>query len=378
MNTDKGILRKLIGFGVTLITIGFLTCLGGCSDDDPVAPPPPPPPEQNTAPVVSDIKNQTIDEGGAFQTINLDNYVSDEEDADADITWTWTGNKDLKVSVSKRVATIKTPTADWSGTETITFTAMDTGSMTDSDQARFTVEKKIIIPPSVVLDVDISGSGGCSTCFVVGEDIEATATYKGMQGSVKFAWKLLRSGRTESLSTATRFDRKAYLPGDYVLKLTVSDGYGHKASASRKFSVEHSWWNKVPWGTYRIISEGGQVYFNFDDDLKLIELKVPVYDYVTHDWVAAVFIHPRTGDKITLFNRVKKIRFRNNMAEILYALVISGDSDWWSGNARYNRHWNLGSGSSDRKILNDYKLMSVARIDYPPQHPYDRIHYYGE
>ena len=38
MNTDKGILRKLIGFGITLITIGCIACLGGCSDDDPATP----------------------------------------------------------------------------------------------------------------------------------------------------------------------------------------------------------------------------------------------------------------------------------------------------------------------------------------------------
>ena len=34
----------------------------------------------NSAPVVTDIPNQTKAEGTAFTTINLDNYVSDNED----------------------------------------------------------------------------------------------------------------------------------------------------------------------------------------------------------------------------------------------------------------------------------------------------------
>ena len=124
--------------------------------------------------------------------------------------------------------------------------------------------------------------------------------------------------------------------------------------------------------------ESSEVPFVFDQALKLVELRQPIYDWVFHDWVAAEFIHPVTGQKLHLYTRVKKIRFRNNMAEILYALVISGDADWWSGNAKYNRHWNLAAGSADRPLLDNYVLVSVARIDYPPQYPNDVIHYYNQ
>ena len=46
----------------------------------------------NVAPVVSDIPDQTIPKGGAFATINLDNYVSDVDNTDAEMAWTYSGN----------------------------------------------------------------------------------------------------------------------------------------------------------------------------------------------------------------------------------------------------------------------------------------------
>jgi parallel beta-helix repeat protein len=93
----------------------------------------------NDAPVVSDIPDQTIAEGGTFTTINLDNYVSDVDNADAEMTWTYNGNSQLTVDITNRVATISTPGADWNGTETVTFRATDPGLLFDEDSATFTV-----------------------------------------------------------------------------------------------------------------------------------------------------------------------------------------------------------------------------------------------
>ena len=93
----------------------------------------------NNAPDVTDIPDQTIDEGSSFTTINLNDYVSDVETADADIVWSWAGNTALSVSIVGQVATIGTPYPDWTGMETITFTATDAGLLTDSDTATFTV-----------------------------------------------------------------------------------------------------------------------------------------------------------------------------------------------------------------------------------------------
>jgi subtilisin family serine protease/subtilisin-like proprotein convertase family protein len=102
----------------------------------------------NDAPVVTDIPNQTIDGGDSFAQIHLDNYVSDAEDADASIIWVYSGNSDLQVDITNRVATISYD-GGWSGSETITFTAWDTGGMSDSDNAVFTVEQAANTPPAV-------------------------------------------------------------------------------------------------------------------------------------------------------------------------------------------------------------------------------------
>ncbi|GAF88856.1 unnamed protein product, partial [marine sediment metagenome] len=71
--------------------------------------------------------------------ISLDDYVSDVDDADSDMVWTYSGNTELTVDITDRVATISPPDADWSGSESITFRAMDPDSVYDEDAAVFTV-----------------------------------------------------------------------------------------------------------------------------------------------------------------------------------------------------------------------------------------------
>ncbi len=93
----------------------------------------------NDAPVVADIPNQTIAEGGSFATIALDEYVSDVDNADSDLVWTFSGNSSLLVSITDRVATITLPSPDWTGSETITFTAADPLESSDADEAVFAV-----------------------------------------------------------------------------------------------------------------------------------------------------------------------------------------------------------------------------------------------
>jgi hypothetical protein len=101
---------------------------------------------ENDAPVVTDIPDQTIAEGANFETINLDDYVSDVDNTDAEMIWSFTGNAELDVSISTdRVATITAP-VDWTGNETITFRATDPGLLWAEDTATFKVEE-LIEPP---------------------------------------------------------------------------------------------------------------------------------------------------------------------------------------------------------------------------------------
>jgi hypothetical protein len=95
----------------------------------------------NHPPVVSNIPDQTITKGSTFATITLDDYVTDEEDPDSAITWSTNTLTYLSVSINSinHIATITVLDENWNGFETVTFTATDTDSLTNSDDATFTV-----------------------------------------------------------------------------------------------------------------------------------------------------------------------------------------------------------------------------------------------
>ncbi len=93
----------------------------------------------NDQPVISDIPDQTINEGEIFTTILLDDYISDIDNLSEDLIWSSSGATDLTVSILDRVATITLPSVNWNGSETITFTATDPGGLSDQDSVTFTV-----------------------------------------------------------------------------------------------------------------------------------------------------------------------------------------------------------------------------------------------
>ena len=112
------------------------------------------------APAVSDIPDQTTDEGGTFVDIYLDDYVSDADNADDEIIWTYSGNTDLTVNIVNRVATIDIP-GNWTGAETITFKATDPGGLSDSESATFTVNDTGLGESSACNDDAECSSGNC-------------------------------------------------------------------------------------------------------------------------------------------------------------------------------------------------------------------------
>jgi len=126
----------------------------------------------NDAPVVSDIPDQTIAEGGSFAPINLDDYVTDVDNADAEMTWGYSGNSELTVAIDgSRVATIGIPNADWYGSETITFRATDPDSLFDEDSATFTVTA-VNDPPVANDDSDTTPEDTPVTTNVVANDTD--------------------------------------------------------------------------------------------------------------------------------------------------------------------------------------------------------------
>lgn len=103
----------------------------------------------NAAPVVSQIPNQTVAQGGSFTQINLDSYVSDMEDNPQEIIWSISPSNPQYFTVTideDRKATITPKNAQWSGAEDITFIAMDRGKVvtalqkTDECITRFSVD----------------------------------------------------------------------------------------------------------------------------------------------------------------------------------------------------------------------------------------------
>ena len=139
-------------------------------------------------PVVSDIPNQTIDEGNTFTTINLDDYVSDADNTDAEIAWSYSGNTDLTVSIdSGRIATITTPDENWFGSETITFRAADPDGFWDEDSATFTVTSVNDAPIVGDIPDQTINQGGSFTTInlddyvtdVDNSDLQITWTYSG-------------------------------------------------------------------------------------------------------------------------------------------------------------------------------------------------------
>jgi hypothetical protein len=86
---------------------------------------------ENTAPTLdSNIDNMTWLEDNVNNSYDLDDYFSDTE-GDA-LSYTYSGNSNIAVSISDGLITL-TPTANWNGSETITFTASDGIDTTDSN-----------------------------------------------------------------------------------------------------------------------------------------------------------------------------------------------------------------------------------------------------
>src|SRR4030042_3095663 len=69
--------------------------------------------------VISGITDQSVQEGSLFNSIILDDYVTDYEYPDNVLTWRTVGNSELTVDIDPgtRIATVAIPDEDWNGTE---------------------------------------------------------------------------------------------------------------------------------------------------------------------------------------------------------------------------------------------------------------------
>ncbi|HCG9901935.1 TPA: tandem-95 repeat protein [Vibrio parahaemolyticus] len=90
----------------------------------------------NDAPTVENaIADQVLSEDFGAYTIDLNEVFKDSDSA---LNFSVSGNNSIQISIVNGVATI-TPTADWNGKETITFTATDPSGESISQTVNFTV-----------------------------------------------------------------------------------------------------------------------------------------------------------------------------------------------------------------------------------------------
>ncbi|MFW1711922.1 tandem-95 repeat protein, partial [Vibrio parahaemolyticus] len=93
----------------------------------------------NDTPVVeSNIADQALAEDFTPYTIDLNTAFSDVDNVDGELTFSVSGNSNIQVAIVNGIATF-TPTADWNGKETITFTAKDPSGESVSQTVNFTV-----------------------------------------------------------------------------------------------------------------------------------------------------------------------------------------------------------------------------------------------
>ncbi|ELC9520187.1 tandem-95 repeat protein, partial [Vibrio alginolyticus] len=93
----------------------------------------------NDTPVVeSSIADQTLAEDFTPYTIDLNTAFSDVDNVDGELTFSVSGNSNVLVSIENGIATIS-PTADWNGSEALTFTATDPSGESVSQTVNFTV-----------------------------------------------------------------------------------------------------------------------------------------------------------------------------------------------------------------------------------------------
>ncbi|TNZ70512.1 RTX toxin, partial [Vibrio parahaemolyticus] len=93
----------------------------------------------NDTPVVeSNIADQALAEDFTPYTIDLNTAFSDVDNVDGELTFSVSGNSNIQVAIVNGIATF-TPTADWNGSEALTFTATDPSGESVSQTVNFTV-----------------------------------------------------------------------------------------------------------------------------------------------------------------------------------------------------------------------------------------------
>jgi len=191
----------------------------------------------NDQPVVSDIQDISLDED-TFVSFSLDEYVSDFGTYVEDINWSVSNNIQLEVEIVDRVVTI-TPTANWFGIETITFTAADDNLYTPLSDSNIVVVSVLPLNDTPFIE------SGIDTVYLFEDIVDSTSiNYNSIFNDydIPFGDSLIFTYRADSAS-ATFQVRNGFLQitpdpdwhGTFIIECTATDD--SLAEASEEIEV---------------------------------------------------------------------------------------------------------------------------------------------
>jgi len=223
---------KTLKTGTTHINISFSSTTGGCigvgqNAQISVIP------EPNKKPVISNIPDQAIAEGGLFTSIQLDDFIWDEDSSKSEISLTCTGMNALKINIIDHIATITIPHKDWNGSETITFIATDPEGLSANESVVFMVTPVNDQPQFSVIPSQTVDEGGSFS------EITLNSYVDDIDGDTDFSWDVSSNYFQVSIenSIATIKTPEENWFGAANIHFTVTDSGGLTATSTVMFTV---------------------------------------------------------------------------------------------------------------------------------------------
>ncbi len=300
----------------------------------------------NDAPyVVNTVNPINIQEDGSNNSIDLDN-VFDDVDGDL-LNYFWSGNTEISVTELNGVVTL-TPSANWFGQETITFTANDMHSrLTVDTQVIVTVESVNDLPYTIgsigAVVISVNDSYTTTSLNNIFEDIDSPLTFS-VRDNVNISYTLNGDNSLTLTPASDWFGTEnitVVATDDYneevieVVQVTVSEfsmieDFNHTGDLPTSWSIQHAGNTTTPWNT---INDSGDDYSMHvangtlqSSDEKLLS---PVYNLSGYSNLTISFNHNYVhGDNATAYLQVS-----NNGSTFQTLASFNANT---SGNVTYN------------------------------------------
>ncbi len=217
----------------------------------------------NDAPKIVKIANQTVQEKGRFEPIDLSRAANDPDNKANELKWSVSGNKDLKIEIRGTRANVVIPDKYWNGSETVVFKVTDPQGAFDEQKVTFTVKPVNDAPVfKTMKPVEIKEKGSFAPIrladfvsdpdnkieelqFTLDDEEPAAPSKKGKKGKKGKRGKKAKSSSVKHELIYT-FDKgmlnievpDPYWNGSETVKINVFDPSGAKASTQAKFVVQ--------------------------------------------------------------------------------------------------------------------------------------------